>query len=218
MEDLRNTEVLDREILEDARRKAQKILSTADKAIKKAESAWERRKTREINALTTRLEEEVNAEKEELSSQLPLEKRRLRSAWAHSALNSALADWLTSLSYAEQSELLFRELEPRLKAFPKEARLSVYSHALKKEDLLRKLTDFSLDFYEKPSAFFIESQGRKQKTSLFASTGADSLPILRIESGDLAIRLSIVEIAERILSFSRADLAVALLGEGVIND
>ena len=48
MEELQSTEALDREILEDARKKAFKILKSADESAASAKAAWDRKLERTL--------------------------------------------------------------------------------------------------------------------------------------------------------------------------
>ena len=57
MEELQSTEVLDREILEDARRKAFRILKTADDTVKSNTAGWEKKTAAALKDLNTRHEE-----------------------------------------------------------------------------------------------------------------------------------------------------------------
>ena len=61
MEELQSTELLDREILEDARKKAMRILKTCEETIKTQNTGWEKKKLDAAGAL----EKKHNEQKEQ---------------------------------------------------------------------------------------------------------------------------------------------------------
>ena len=97
MEELRSTDALDREILEDARKKADKILKTAEAAISKAQAEWAARIEHDITEMQGRIETATRERIDEIQGRMPLDRRRLRSEFAGNALKSSLNSWLDAL-------------------------------------------------------------------------------------------------------------------------
>ena len=77
MEELRSTEVLDKEILEDARKKAHKILQTADEALEAQNRDWEKKIQRSVKSIKRTYEARLKKTTEEIFARFPLDQRRL---------------------------------------------------------------------------------------------------------------------------------------------
>lgn len=106
MEELRSTEALDKEIVADARKKAEKILATADreseqiladvsKRLKKSEE--ERRKFYEVKTEQFK----INGD-----SSLPLEKERFLVSFVEKSVSDSIDSYLKSLSKEKRFELI----------------------------------------------------------------------------------------------------------------
>lgn len=118
MEELQSTEVLDREILEDARKKAQRILKTADETGRTQAEAWEKKTADAIADAKKRYQERLEGDREEIMARLPLDKRRIRLEKIEALLHSAIRDYLAALSPDRMLALLGSELEKRLQLCP----------------------------------------------------------------------------------------------------
>jgi hypothetical protein len=118
MEELQSTEALDREILEDARKKAFKILKTADDAVKANHEAWEKKTRESIAELERHYTDRRQESVVEILARLPLEMRRIWSEKVEGFLQSATADWFGALSREQVLALLDRELERRVAECP----------------------------------------------------------------------------------------------------
>ncbi|GAB1481706.1 hypothetical protein MASR2M78_05210 [Treponema sp.] len=79
MEELRSTEALDREILEDARKKADRILKNSETAKKLVIETWHKKKKDDIAALEKKSNKRIAAQRSEILARLPLDKRRSRA-------------------------------------------------------------------------------------------------------------------------------------------
>ena len=87
MEELRTTEVLGNEILEDARKKALKILKTADETLETQNRDWDKKIKRQLDSIRKTYEERTKKTNEEIQARLPLDRRRLRSETTESFLD-----------------------------------------------------------------------------------------------------------------------------------
>ena len=201
MEELKSTEVLDRELLEDARKKAYKILKTAEETLVAQTQDWERRTQDAVNSIRKVYEGQTKKASDEILARFPLDKRRLRSETAERLLKKAMDDFLRSLSREKLVSILERELAERLKVSCDEGEggTILYSGMSPSEAdaLLKKL----------PGAW-------KLKEDPFVH----EFPSVVINTKSIRITASVDAAADALLKDKRAELAAALLGEGVLND
>jgi V/A-type H+-transporting ATPase subunit E len=99
MKELRGTENLEREILDDARKKAERILKNAGTQIQEIESEWTGRRTEAFAELEARYRERTENARREIESSVPLEMKRKELEYLDSRLR-------------EHLERYFRELGP----------------------------------------------------------------------------------------------------------
>jgi integrase len=118
MEELQSTEALDREILEDARRKAFRILKSADDTVKSNALTWEKKTNNAAADLKRRFEERRNKSLEEIMARLPLDKRRAESEKIERLVSEALDLWYKTQSRERILGLLEAELRRRLADCP----------------------------------------------------------------------------------------------------
>jgi hypothetical protein len=118
MEELQSTEVLDREILEDARRKAFRILKAADDTVKTDTLAWEKKTSQAVGDLKRRFQERCEKVSEEIMARLPLDKSRSESEKIEALVEKALDFWYAAQSRQRILELLEAELRRRLEDCP----------------------------------------------------------------------------------------------------
>ena len=97
MEEIRGTEALEQEILEDARRRAERILRKAENDVKEWNAQREQRLQEEIEALTREYEAKKRAAEQDMESHLPLEKTRLEIGYRDEALRAKLSEALMAL-------------------------------------------------------------------------------------------------------------------------
>ncbi len=208
MEELKSTEALDREILEDARKKAERLLRNADQAAEAASLAWEKKTESDIAELERKHAARVAEKRKETLARLPLDKRRERARRAELLLRSAMSSYLASLPRPRLLSLVRRDLAARIGELGTEG-LVVTAAAFadgEAEGLLAEVLGArSWSLTEVPRAR--PSDG----------LGAD-LPSLVVEDGDVRVRVSVAAAAEELLREKRAELATALLGEEAAND
>jgi V/A-type H+-transporting ATPase subunit E len=110
MEEIRTTEVLDREILEDARKKADRILKNSVAEIDAIRSEWKVKTDGAIADLEKRNAEKLSIFARNLDDSLPLEKKRKRIAFLDVRLVGALAGYFSRLDQTRIETLLARTL------------------------------------------------------------------------------------------------------------
>ncbi|GHV85287.1 hypothetical protein AGMMS50230_08950 [Spirochaetia bacterium] len=116
MEELQSTEALDREILEDARKKAFKILKGADDTVKTSKTGWEQKLEKTLEKSRQSYAEKAAKLRNEIMARLPMDKRRIRSEKIDRFLSDTMNDFLVSLSRPDLLRILERELAPRCNA------------------------------------------------------------------------------------------------------
>jgi len=216
MEELKSTEVLDREILEDARKKAFKILKTADDTIESEARSWEKKKARAINSIRNTYAERIRKNEEEILARFPLDKRRLRSETAENFLQNAIKMFLRSLDRDRLLLILEDELSVRLGECTGDA---AWGQGKSDADPLILYSGMSP---AEGRAVLDKSFSRNNFLSagweLRDDTRTHEFPSMVIDIRKLKISASVEDAADTIMKDKRAELASALLGEGVLND
>jgi hypothetical protein len=220
MEELHSTEALDREILEDARKKAFKILKTADDTVNAQTQRWEKKTKRAVEEIRRNYAGRVEKVKEEILARLPLDKRRLRSETAENILRGAMETFLQNLSRRQILSVLEREFASRLAACidwggstaenPPALLYSGMSESEVKEVLTAAVAESGI----KVAACDISGWNLQKDES----PGASKFPAAVLNMSAVRIAASVEDAAAGLLDDKRAELAAALLGEGVLND
>jgi hypothetical protein len=198
MEELQSTEILDREILEDARKKAHRILKAADETVKANTAEWEKKAERGLDELKREylLKGEIAAR--EIITRLPMEKRRLKVQVIDKLLSQAVEFWYKGLERGRVLAILKKELQKRIEEsaeFAKADSRALY-HKLSRaeaENILRELLPGHIFSFEEHNA------------------GA-AFPELIIENSAIRITASISKTVDFFLQKNRMELTEALLG------
>jgi V/A-type H+-transporting ATPase subunit E len=111
MEELKSSNVLDREILEDARKKAERALKNAEKAIQDESIAADARERDGLAKLMQDCDSRIARQKADLENAFPLERRRMRVQFMDRELSGALTRWFSAMS----DDCLARLLAVRIK-------------------------------------------------------------------------------------------------------
>ncbi|MDR0291091.1 MAG: ATPase [Treponema sp.] len=205
MEELQSTEILDREILEDARKKAQKILKTAEDAIKAKSADWEQKLNAAIGDLEKKYAQQGKFAADEIMARLPLDKRRIKAKKIEELLGSAVETWYTGLSRERVLELLKKELAKRLAAsdeFPPAGEIRVRIHKIERKEAERILQALL--------------PGRPCAIEETHSTAV--YPQIILETAEVRIYASINKTVEFLLGEKRAELIEALLSRAALLD
>ena len=97
MEELRSTEILDREIRDDARRKAEKILKDADRGCAAIASEVAARIAELRAAKEAEIAARLESYRRDSESRLPLDKERRLVSFIDSSVTSALEQWFRDI-------------------------------------------------------------------------------------------------------------------------
>jgi uncharacterized membrane protein YheB (UPF0754 family) len=203
MEELQSTEILEREILEDARKKAMRILKTAEDAIKVKNTEWEKKTAELINSLEEKYSEENKQTTEKLMARLPIDKLRSKIEKIESLLNSAVEDWYQSLSREQVLDLLKNELLNRLavnEGFSASAKKTAHYHALDRKEAETVLKAANENF------------------TIKEPTSVSHYPSIMIETENVRIIASIQNIIDYYLLEKREELIEAMMGRAFMED
>ncbi|MDR2135921.1 MAG: ATPase, partial [Treponema sp.] len=227
MEELQSTEVLDREILEDARHKAFRILKTADDTVISNTLSWEKKTKKAVGDLKRRFEERRNRSSEEIMARLPLDKRRAESEKIERLVGNALDAWYRAQSRERILGLLETGLRRCLEDCPEILRpeqagaIKALFHKISREEgegILAKI--LPPDSWE-PAAYSLNAGGAAGASSTGAgaairASGALSgeYPELVLDSAGVRITASINMLVAALFADYRLELTAALIGEG----
>ena len=200
MEELQSTENLDKEILEDARKKAHKILKTADETIKAKSDEWEARLKTSLDDLEKKYAKSSQSTAEEIMAILPIDKQRARAKKIEELLNSAIEGWYSRLSRQRVLKFLQAELSKRVSScggFSASAGITAQIHKVEKaeaEAILKAVLPGKTCTIEKT-----------QSTAAY--------PSIILENNEVRVYASVGKAVEFILGEKREELITALLGD-----
>lgn len=205
MEELRSTEILDKEIRSDARKKAERILSKAEVDCQMILAEVDDRVENAKKEISDKDEKKLAAYEKQKNAALPLEKKRFLVNFIQAAINRATDEFLQKLTEKERLELVLKPLEKNegiLKS--KKVRVSVYGFDTKmvQEKLDKKL---DVDSY---------SQTEFNKMIVENDCGLTHLEGVIVESCDKAVRcrFTLSEAVSQMQYKYRAELCDALFG------
>jgi hypothetical protein len=205
MEELQSTELLDREILEDARKKAHRILKTAEDTIKEKSAEWENNLNASLAELEKKYAQQGNLASDEIMARLPIDKRRTKAKKIEELLRSAAETWYGSLSREQVLDLLKKELKKRLavtEKFTADGGIYVQIHKI-----------------ERTEAQAILQATLPGKSCVIEEIHSDSAyPEIILETPQARIYASIGKIVDFLLGEKRAELVEALLGKEILLD
>lgn len=196
MEELRSTEVLTKEILEDARRKAFRILKEADKSAAEKAAAWEKKTEKALAELDAKSAEEEKRERDDIMARLPLDTRRIRSERIENLLREALDRYLANLPRDKALKILAGELARRKDALSG-GPVEVEARGLSGEEAARLLAGVG--------------EG-------ITVGGGQAYPALVLDSPEVKITVSLEAAARQALLDARGELTRALVGPAILEE
>ncbi|MDR2182017.1 MAG: ATPase [Treponema sp.] len=205
MEELQSTDALDREILEDARKKALKILKSADDEAVSRAASWERRLEQKREEVRGKYAEKIAAARTEIMARLPMDKRRIRTEKIQTLLAGAMNSYLASLDRARLVSIVEKELAVRTASCDPGGGVSVRFRGLDGEELAALL-----------AKTLAASPSSVTPDALYTVRG--SFPALILESPRLRISASVDGAADQLLLDKRSELARSLLGPPAVED
>ena len=207
MEEFRSTEILDKEIQEDARRKAEKLLKRADEDCQKIMDELAAR----IEAVSKEKQAfyaaRAEAIKKDLGAALPLEKERFLVSFIDSSILKGIYRFIDGLS-SEKKIALLENLLKRYESKLADKKLTVKFHGFE-QDELKKMFQKHFNKLNIDSCVSLNDDAAKELHDEYG---------MIIESTDKSVRcrVTIDELIEEIVDTYRYEIAEALFG-GRIN-
>jgi vacuolar-type H+-ATPase subunit E/Vma4 len=198
MEELQSTDILDREILEDARKKALRILKTADDTARAKTAEWEKKTAAALDELVKKHAEHCRLAEADIMARLPTDKRRAKAEKIENLLRSAVEAWYAGLNRAEVLKMLKSELVKRT------AQVEEFVAAGQ-----RLVRTSGLDRSEAEAIL----QAVSGNCVIEEVPSVHGFPEIVLETGNVRVTSSIQKTVDYLLQERRAELIEALLGK-----
>jgi V/A-type H+-transporting ATPase subunit E len=134
LEVVRSHDILEKQILEDARKKAKKILDNAKKELEQIKDETEKSLKEEIKRLEETHEREIKKMEAELKASVPLEMMRIKLKFIQDTLDEKLDQFFTEMKEGDFKIILEKYLA-RAKDALKKKHISCFYYGLKKESV-----------------------------------------------------------------------------------
>lgn len=205
MEELRSAEILDKEIQDDARKKAEKILRNADSQCDQIMAQVESRLEEAKKEKEIYFNQKADQVKKDLDSSMPLEKSRFLVSYISSSIAKGINEYLKTLSSEKRFELAVSLLDQF-------------------SNLVSDRT-FDAAVYGFDPAYVKSTLSSKVKINScssvdFAKSGSEAVDGIEIHEGvillsedkSVKIRLTLEEVITELIDKYRKELAVTLFG------
>ena len=205
MEELRSAEILDKEIQDDARKKAEKILRNADSQCDQIMAQVESRLEEAKKEKEIYFNQKADQVKKDLDSSMPLEKSRFLVSYISSSIAKGINEYLKTLSSEKRFELavsLLNQFSNLVSDRTFDAAVYGFDPAYVKSTLSSKVKINSCSSVE------------------FAKSGSEAVDGIEIHEGvillsedkSVKIRLTLEEVITELIDKYRNELAVTLFG------
>lgn len=205
MEELRSAEILDKEIQDDARKKAEKILRNADSQCDQIMAQVESRLEEAKKEKEIYFNQKADQVKKDLDSSMPLEKSRFLVSYISSSIAKGINEYLKTLSSEKRFELavsLLNQFSNLVSDRTFDAAVYGFDPAYVKSTLSSKVKINSCS-----SVDFAKS-GSEVVDGIEIHEGV----ILLSEDKSVKIRLTLEEVITELIDKYRKELAVTLFG------
>lgn len=211
MEELQSTEVLDREILEDARKKAYRILKTAEESMKTGVAVWEKKGDADLAEVRQRYAERVLEMRKEIMARLVLDKRRVRSEKIEALLTSAMETYLLGLKRESLLSILEKTLQKQLGVLREMGEEGLVGSEVKVQCHKMEEAEWEAILNRNlPHGSWTISTGN------VGFVQEEPFPRMVLNAPEMRMVASINRVAETLLEDKRAELIRALLGEDAL--
>lgn len=206
MEELRSTEILDKEIEADARKKAEKILARADEECRAILEDVARRVDDASQQKKAHYDERLAQLEKSIGEALPLEKERFLVAFYNDSVSAALNSYLEGLGAEKRLSLL----ESRLASLPENIRAGRLSALVFGFDVgaARRMLEKSLRNLTEVGETTFGQSGEEAAPGNSFHEGI----ILETEDKFTRVRLTVDQIVREIKDTYSAELAESLFG------
>lgn len=206
MEEFRSTEILDKEIQADARKKAEKILAKADVDCALLLEEVSGRIEKAKKELEDKYALKIAAFEKDQSATLPLEKERFLVSFIQSSIEKAINAYLAKLSDEEKIDLVIKKsvkIEDVLKSKKLNALYYGFQESLVKKTVGKKFNLISVKETEFNKMIIENDLGITDRKGI----------ILESEDKAIRVRMTLSEVISQIQDKYRAELYSALFGE-----
>lgn len=210
MQELRSTEILDKEIHADAVKKAEKILKKADEDCESILQSIDVNIAKAAAEKDDFYNKKIAAFEKDQNASIPLEKQRFEVSFIQESISKKINDYLKSLSEEKRISLVLKQIDSDFE-FIKDKKLNAFVYGFDLKKIEKEL-----------SAKFGKSLAKCEKTEFGKISIEDELVELRegiiLESEDKAFRcrLTLSEVIVQLLDKNRGALSAALFGVGGI--
>ena len=210
MQELRSTEILDKEILEDAQKKVQKILKNSESECRSIMSSVDDKVTKTVEEKEAALISKLESIKTNLNASLPLEKERFQVSFVENLIITKIQDYLKSLSQEKRIQLVLEKI--------KTIKTDDYVDSLLKE---KSFTAYVYGFdIKKVEKALNDILGKRllacQQTDFGKLILEDEILevnegiILESQDKEVRFRMTLTEVVEELLNNNREELAETL--------
>ena len=204
MEELQTTEILEHEILEDARKKAARILKTADDSINAKTAEWDKKTAQTIDEINKKFNEQNELTTEKIMARLPVDKLRIKIEKIENLLRVAEDDWYKSLSREKIIDLLSKEFSIRF--------------ALCRDTIKDAKKNIYFSYIDHKEAEIITKNAGLTSDIEWYSVVKGNYPSITLEAKNIRIIASIQTIIDSLLLEKREELTEALVGRSFMGD
>lgn len=205
MQELRSTDILDKEIQADARKKAERMLAKTDSECEKLLASVESDIEKAAREKQQFFAHKLEAFEKDRMAVVPLEKERFKVSFIQNAVIQNINKYLEGLSEEKRLALVARDFDSGVKT---ELSLNAYVYGFSLSAAKKFLTDkigsklLSVKETKFGAVILEEDIGLEKPAGI----------ILESEDKNFRCRLTLNEVIEKLLDTNRADLSATLFG------
>ena len=208
MQELRSTAILNNEILEDARKKAEKILKKADAECQQLIDSVTQNVDKAISEKQIFFDKKIELFAKDENASLPLEKQRFEVSFIQKAICNNINDYLKSLTQEKRIELVMKQFDENIL---KTKKVKAFVYGFDMEEVKKQLSKrLGTNLLSCEKTIF----GKMVIEDDFGLEIKEGI-ILETEDMNFRCRLTISEIISKILDNDRIELANTLFGEKI---
>ena len=204
MEELRSTAIIDSEILEDSRKKAERILANSKTECEDILKSVESKVADVTKEKTVLYEEKIEAHKRDLLAALPLEQKRYLVEYQEKQLQQAIVEYVQNLSKKEKLTII-KNIVLKYKEYIDGSKITVLVAGFDKIDIEKLLKDEL-----KTTVLECQDMDSVTVSSYETNYGAVEGMVIETEDKSRLFRVFIGELIEQILDNNCYELASTL--------
>jgi V/A-type H+/Na+-transporting ATPase subunit E len=205
MEVLKSGDALEKQVLEDARTKAARILAEAERECAAVREEWHRKTEAELGRIEAEKDARIRSVRQELESSLPLDFMRARLSYIQESVDRALREHFAALAPAALARVIGRMLR-QIHAVFQDAAAVAYASGMPAHDVKRMVEE---------NIPGIKVQDVKEMETATSADGVDTGVVLETTNRRVRFRGTVRELSAQLLEGNREELAAALLGRDV---